>query len=235
MTLWGRGARDGGAEPSCARAVPSLDEPGVEAGQLLGRLAGGLGHPPADVVRQEVVEEGVLLVLDHVRLVDGDDGAHAACHVGPHQAVDGLLGRAGVVEGVVVDRRHPELQHLDRAQHGPHVVQVRRGRLVAEGRDLVEHEDLERRVVGRALEEIAGRVEVAVDEARHGEEVVGRDDPQVLPFVRHVEVRSDRGDPGAPNENVRAREFRVVVVHREDAGIADQRWHDRLHGMMTST
>ena len=105
---------------------------------------------------------------------------------------------------------------------------MRGGRLVAEGRDLVEHEDLERRVVGRALEEVAGGVDVAVDEARHGEEVAGRDDSQVLPFVRDVEVRPDLGDPAAPDEDVRPRELGVVVVHREDARVSDQDGHGRL-------
>ena len=51
---------------------------------------------------------------------------------------------------------------------------------------------------------------------------------QVLPFAGNVEIRSDRGDPGAPNEDVRPRELRVVVVHGEDAGVSDQDGHGRL-------
>ena len=218
----GRRARDGGAEPPVAGAVPVLDEPGVEVGQLFGRLPGRLRHAAADALRQDVVQERVLLVLDHVGLIDGDDGAHAAVDISAHQAVDGFLGRARVVEGVIVNGGHAELQHLHRAQHGPHVIEMRRGRLVAEGRHFVEHEDLERGVVGRALEEIAGGVDVAVDEARHGEEVVGRDDSQVLRLVRDVEIRTDPGDPAAADEDVRPRKFRVVVVHRENAGVSNQ-------------
>ena len=69
---------------------------------------------------------------------------------------------------------------------------------------------------------------MAVDEARHREQILGRNDLEVLPLFRDVEVRSDRGDPGAPNEDVRTRELRVVVVHGEDAGVSNQDGHGRL-------
>ena len=215
-------AGDGSAEPPVARSVPALDEPGVDLGQLLGRLPGRLVHAPADSFREDVAKKGVFLVLDHIGLIDGHHRTHAAVDVRLHQPVDGLRCRARIVEGVIVNGGHTELQHLDRPQHGAHVIEMRGRRLVAEGRDFVEHEDLERGIVGCALEEVAGRVEVPVDESRHCKQVVGLDDLEVLLLVRNVEVRSDVGDPGVADEDIRPRVFRIVVVDCEDTGISYQ-------------
>ena len=139
--------------------------------------------------RENVAKKGVFLILHHIGLVDGHHCTHAAVDVRLHQPVDGFRCRARIVEGVIVNGGHTEFQHLDRPQHGAHVIEMRGGRLVAEGRDFVEHEDLERGIVGCALEEVAGRVEVPVDESRHCKQVVGRDDLEVLP------LRSKRRDP----------------------------------------
>ncbi len=217
----GCGARDRRGETPAGGAVPALDQVRVEREQLFGRLSRRALHGAPLSLREQLGEEGVLLVLHDVRLVDRDGRADPDVLVGAHDRVDRLGGRHRHVVGVVVHRGDAAPEHLHRADQGADVGEpalVARG---GERRHLVEHEELERQPGQHALHEVAGRVEVRIDQARHREQAVGLDHAvgRTRPFA--ARVGTDRLDLTGLDHDVGTRPFAVGVVEREHAGVAD--------------
>jgi hypothetical protein len=151
-----RGAGHRGAEAAVRLAVPAVDEMVVESEQLRGRLPRRAVHRAALRLGQQIGEEGVLLVLDDVRLVDRDRRADAGVLVRPHDRVDRLAGRDRDVIRVVVHRGDPAAEHLERAEHRADVYEPFPVARRCERRHLVEHEELERQAGQGAFHEVAG-------------------------------------------------------------------------------
>ncbi len=81
------------------------------------------------------------------------------------------------MKSVVVDGGDAKFQHLKVPQHRADIVQPGGGRGIAERRHLIKHEYLQREIVQGAFHKITGRMDMTVDQPRHGKFSRSIDDP----------------------------------------------------------
>ena len=118
------------------------------------------------------------------------------------------------------------LEHLDCAQQGLRIGHARTDLALAARRHLEQHEELQRHIGECAAHHVAGRMKMAVDEARHRQFAVRLD--HTIDCLGG-EVRPERGDAPCLDQDVGGGIFAAVVIQGQHARLADQgACHDRL-------